>query len=77
MFQKSCVFFSNFAVKVYELQAYLNMEMTRKRISFDFDTRDLLSLQTGLSFASGAVACAILERIYSSKILSESTTQGN
>ena len=37
--------------------------MTRVRISFTFDSRDmLLSLQMGLSFVRAAVACAILER---------------
>ena len=40
------------------------MEMTRERISFTFDPRDmLLSLQMGFSFIRAAVACAILERI--------------
>ena len=39
------------------------MEMTRERISFTFDHRDmLLSLQISLSFVSAAVACAIPER---------------
>ena len=39
------------------------MEMTRERISFAFDPRDmLLSLQMGFSFVRAAVACAILER---------------
>ena len=37
--------------------------MTRERISFTFDPRDmLLSLQMGFSFVRAAVACAILER---------------
>ena len=39
------------------------MEMTRERISFTFDQRDmLLSLQKGFSFVRAAVACSILER---------------
>ena len=39
------------------------MKMTRERISFTFDPRDmLLSLQMGFSFVRAAVACAILER---------------
>ena len=39
------------------------MEMTRERISFTFDPRDmLLSLQMGFSFVRAAVAYAILER---------------
>ena len=38
------------------------MEMTRERISFTFDPRDMLvSLQMGFSFVRAAVACAILE----------------
>ena len=55
--------FSNSAVKVHDSQAYRNMEMTRERISFTFDPRDmLLSLQMGFRFVRAAVACAILER---------------
>ena len=39
------------------------MEMTRERISFTFDPRDmLLYLQMGFSFVRAAVARAILER---------------
>ena len=39
------------------------MEMTRERISFTFDPRDmLLSLQMGFSFVRAAMACAILDR---------------
>ena len=56
-------FFSKSGVKVHYSQAYRNMEMTRERISFTFDPRDmLLSLQMGLSFVRAAVACAVLER---------------
>ena len=55
------VLFSSSAVKVYDSQAYRNMEMTRERISFTFDERDmLLSLQLG--FLRATVACAILEK---------------
>ena len=58
------VLFFNSASTVHDLQAYRNMEMTRERISFTFDSRDmLLSLQMGFSFVRAAVACAILERI--------------
>ena len=63
LISKACVLFSNSAVKVHDSQAYRNMQMTRERISFTFDPRDmLLSRQTGSSFVRAAVACAILER---------------
>ena len=40
------------------------MEMTKERISFTFDPRDiLLSLQIGFSFIRAAVSCAVVERI--------------
>ena len=40
-----------------------NMDMTRERISFTFDPRDmLLSLHIGFSFVRFALACAALER---------------
>ena len=52
-----------------------NMEMTRERISFTFDPRDmLLSLQMGFSFGRAGVACAILERISGLKPSSETTS---
>ena len=70
----TCVLFSNSAVKVHDSQAYRNMEMTRERISFTFDPRDmLLSLQMGFSFVRAAVACAILERTSGLEPLSETT----
>ena len=48
---------------IIDLKLYRNMEMTRERISFTFDPRDmLLSLQMGFSFVRAVVACAILER---------------
>ena len=54
--------------------AYRNMEMTRERISFTFDPRDmLLSLQMGFSFVRAAVACAILERTSGLEPSSETT----
>ena len=50
------------------------MEMTRERISFTFDPRDmLLSLQMGFSFVRAAVACAILERTSGLEPSSETT----
>ena len=73
---KACVLFSNSAVKVHrhDSQAYRNMEMTRERISFTFDPRDmLLSLQMCFSFVRAAVACAILERISGLRQSSETT----
>ena len=63
LISKACVLFSNSAVKVHDSQAYRNMEITKERISFTFDPRDmLLSLQMGFSFVRAAVECAILER---------------
>ena len=50
------------------------MEMTRERISFTFDPKDmLLSLQMGFSFVRAALACAILERTYGLEPSSETT----
>ena len=50
------------------------MEMTRERISFTFDPKDmLLSLQIGFSFVRAAVACAILERTSGLEPSSETT----
>ena len=72
LISKACVLFSNAAVKVYDSQAYRNMEMTRERISFE--SRDmLLSLQMGFSFVRAAVACAILERTSGLEPSSETT----
>ena len=52
-----------------------NMEMTRERISFTFDPKDmLLSLQIGFSFVKTAVACAILERTTGLEPSSSETT---
>ena len=48
--------------------------MTRERISFTFDPRDmLLSLQMGFSFVKAAVACAILKRTSGLEPSSETT----
>ena len=75
--QKPAFFSVNSAVKVHDSQAYRNMEMTRERISFTFDPRDmLLSLQMGFSFVRASVACAILERTSGLEPLSETTVQG-
>ena len=64
LISKTCVLFSNSAVKVHDSQIYRNMEMSRERISFTFEPRDmLLSLQMSFSFVTAAVAYAILERI--------------
>ena len=74
LISKACVLFSNSAVKVHDSQAYINMEMTRERISFTFDPRDmLLSLQMGFSFVRAAVACAILVRTSGLEPSSETT----
>ena len=62
--QRPVFFFSNSAVKVYDSQAYRNMEMIIERTSFTFDLRNmLLSLQMGFSLVRVAVACAVLEII--------------
>ena len=74
MISKACVLFSNSAVKFHDSQAYRKMEMTRERISFTFDPRDmLLSLQMGFSFVTTAMACAILEKISGLEPSSETT----
>ena len=39
-----CFFLSLTAAKVHDSQAYRNMEMSRERISFTFDPRDLFYL---------------------------------
>ena len=50
------------------------MEMTRERISFSFDQRDmLLFLQINFSFVRAAVASAILEIISCFEPTSETT----
>ena len=52
------------------------MEMTRERISFTFDPRDMLiSLQMGFSFVRAAVACAVLERSSGLEPSSETTAR--
>ena len=48
-------------------------EMTRERISFTLDPRDMLSLQMGFSFVRAAVACSILERTSGLEPSSETT----
>ena len=46
------------------------MEMTRERIRFTFDSRDmLLSFQMGLSFVRAAVAFAVLESLWFGAII--------
>ena len=75
LISKACVLFFNSAVKVNDSQAHRNMEMTRERISFTLDPRDMvLSLQMGFSFVRAAVACAICERISGLEDLSSETT---
>ena len=65
-------FFFNTAVNVYDLKAFRNKDMPRKRISFIFDHRDmLLSLQIGFKFVRVGVACALLETCSGFELLSE------
>ena len=59
---------------VNDSQAYRNMEMTRERISFTFDPRDmLLSFQMGFSFVRATVACSVLKRVSGLEPTSELT----
>ena len=52
--------------------------MTRERISFTLDPRDILScLQFDFSVVRAAVACAILERISGLKPSAETTAPRN
>ena len=51
------------------------MEMTRERISFTFDPKDmLLFLQIGFSFVRAAMVSGILEKLFVLKPSSETTT---
>ena len=51
-------------MRVHDSQAYRKMDVTRERISRILELREiLLSIQTGFSVVSAAVACAILESI--------------
>ena len=57
---RRCVLFSGSAVKVSDSQAYRNVDLTKKRISFTFGPRDMLFfLRIGFSFVRAAVACEI------------------
>ena len=47
------------------------MDMTRERISFIFDPRDMLSLHIVFSFVIAVVTCAILEKTSGLKPISE------
>ena len=72
---KACGLFSNSAVKVHDSQAYRNIEMTRERISFTYDPKDMLfSLQMGFSFVRAAVAYAVLQRVSGLEPSFETTT---
>ena len=65
--------FSSSVVKVHNSKAYRNMHMTRERISFTFDPRDMLlslSLYIGFSIRA-AVTCIIFERTSAFQPLSE------
>ena len=60
----ACIFLSVSAVSVQDSQTYRNMDMTRERISLIFELSAIfLSFQMVLSWASAAVAWAILARI--------------
>ena len=56
-------------MRVHDSQAYREMDMTRERISRILELKEiLLSIQTGFSLVSAAVACAILESISDLKL---------
>ena len=60
----ACILLWSSAVRVHYSQAYRKMDVTRERISHILELREiLLSFQTGFSFVSAAVVCAILESI--------------
>ena len=62
LISKACVLFSYSTVKVHDSQAYRNIEMTRERISFTFDPKDmLLSIHMGFSFVRAAGKISGLE----------------
>ena len=49
------------AVRVHGSQAYRKMDVTRERISLNFEPREmLLSFQTGLNHVNAAVVCVML-----------------
>ena len=60
----ACILLSVSAVSVQNSQAYLNMDMTRERISLIFELSAIfLSSEMVLSFVSAAVVWAILARM--------------
>ena len=63
-------------IRVHDSQAYRKMDVTRERISYILELREiLLSTQTGFSLVNAAVACAVLEsisRLEPSSIITES-----
>ena len=51
-------------MRVHDSQAYRKMDVTKERVSRILELREiLLSIQTGFTFVSAAVICAILESI--------------
>ena len=60
----ACILPWSSAVRVHDSQVYRKMDVTRERIGCILELREiLLSIQTGFSFVSAAVVCAILESI--------------
>ena len=60
----ACIFLWSSAVRVHDSQAYRKIDVTRECTSCILELREiLLSMQTGFSLFSAAVACAILESI--------------
>ena len=66
LISKDLTLFSNSVVKVHDSEAYRNMDMTRERITFIFDSRDI-----GFSFVRAAVASSILHRTFGFESLPE------
>ena len=60
----ACILLWSSAVRVHDSQAYKKMDVTRKRIRYILELREvLLSFQTGFNLDNAAVVCAILESI--------------
>ena len=60
----ACILLWSSAVRVHDLQAYRNMNVTRKRIKRILELREiLLSFPTGFNLVNAAVVSAVMESI--------------
>ena len=60
----ACILLWSSAVRVYDLQAYREMNVTREHISRMLELREmLLPFQIAFSFGNAAVVCAIMKNI--------------